>query len=279
MVDSAMARSAADKEVWVTKGTYRTIGLTAVGALRGGFLASDNDTSREWQRNLSTLRGNGGQVVILRASALVECFVLSGGYSPDGAVEAHDGSTLRHCVTTDNSGGDTPDLAFTDAFTMQGCACIGLLRKYSGDDSRPPSVIENSILITGVLTGNDSLAFVNTIVQGLDLDYANSVSMTNCIVARTHGGDVNATHCCYSDSGVYRHYAAAGPIPGAVVGAPGFVSTSSTSDTAWFTDASYYLLNTSTSPCYQAGLSSAAPATDIRGRPRTAPVDIGPYEQ
>ena len=90
-VQDALAAGAG--EIWVARGTYRpgadrqaTFQLLPSGSLFGGFAGHETQRDqRDWQRNLTTLDGNGAYHVVTGADdAVLDGFTLTGGNAAGG---------------------------------------------------------------------------------------------------------------------------------------------------------------------------------------------------
>lgn len=301
-------------------------------AVLGGFTNQDTDTIRDWANHLCVFDGDLGiqgvnsdnalHVVVLHDGALLEACVIANGNAHDGSHFRNGvgggvlafGGTLRHCVVRDNEGYKSPYRGIAcleDSVTIDGCAVIGNeLNTVGGLESTAATdiLLANCIFVNSPVTIETlrGATITNSVfVQESEAAYAPLLLMSptsyllNTIVV-ANGPDVPVMlaqepsyvirNCCIPGWGTtYDGYVGYADVLDTV---PGFQGGALGTDSEWFSLASPYALETSTSPCVDAGhyMVDGQPGRtveDIRGavRPTSfteqslAPIDIGPYEQ
>jgi len=266
-------------EVWVAQGTYtrsgtRSFVVTPGVGLYGGFVGGTNGESnrseRDWNANVTTLDGTGGDVVVAIPDNATSDTVLDGftirngnGEFYGGGIYCGGGAVIAHNKITGNTSDDNA------------CAI----------DCRGPATIHDNVIVDNVGHGNAVTSGISCtadakIVNNMFVNNAISASscsamIKNNIFANLGSGAPTLSVCstCSFDHNDVYNYGLPSGFTNNITDAPQFVDAS---------QGDYHISDDS--PCKNAGYNAALGVDwrDMAGNERVMPfggsADIGAYE-
>lgn len=186
--------ASAGDSVWIAKGTYQPIVNTSYSMkegvrIFGGFLNTYTSfVQRNWQMNITILKGNGSRVINNDANGLTAAAVLDGFTITKGINSSFGGGmynnlaspTVRNCIFYFNDANNLGGGIYSNsALSLQNC----LIRK-------------NTATYGGGIFASDSLSLTDCIVDTNSADvYGGGINASGAV--NIINSSLNANHCYY----------------------------------------------------------------------------------